>query len=356
MADYGLSFEGLHGNVMFSDNTPSMAYMGDAVWSSWGEKTYDTGKRQIHYQAELVSGYARYDFYANVSPKNVIGISVVQKQPQAMRWRCVGGWNAGCCGYYCGYYGCWWDPCASGYWEFYYPPDYTWSGSATLSDNARMANYTVESYDRPTLFVYSTNASCGANVVKVTDSGSTGPSGYKVWNLVIMLTYTGSATDSTAKSSVRLLCFGKIDPTYYAATSHGMAIHNASAATMFHSDFEPCKVKDILNISFATGGVTNPTQSYMSGSSSTTAALNEPAHQAVELGRRRLEVGWNIAIGWNIYMRFTEVVAGLRWTGSKWVASYVSIDLSSHNGTSSSGDVFYEPGAINIPIIDADDY
>ena len=362
MADYGLIFEGKNGNVMFSDNTPSMAYMGDASWSSWGEKTYDIGKRTIHYQAELVTGYARYNFYANVASKNVVYLSVRQKKPQALRWVCQGGYGyyyyGSCNGSGCNYNydSCCWNSCATGYWEYYYPADFVWSDSLTISDNARMANYTIESYDRPTLFVYSTNSSCAANVVKVTDSGSTGPAGYKIWNLVIMLTYTGSATDATAKSSVRLLCFGKIDSSYYAASSHGMALHNAAGATMFHSDFEPCKVKDLLTISFSTGGVTNPTQTYQSGSSSTTASLGKPAYQAVELGRRRKEINFNIAIGYNLYMKFLEVVAGLRWTGTKWVSSWVSIDLASHDGGTSTGDVSYEPGTITVPIIDANDY
>jgi len=213
----------------------------------------------------------------------------------------------------------------------------------------------VVSYARPTIFVYSTNSSCGANVVKITDSGTTGAGGYAVWNIVIMLTYTGSATDATAKSSVRLLSFGKVDPSYN-NEGHGMFIKNATSQTMFHSDFEPCKVKDIMTISFATGGVTNPTQSYQSGSSTTVAGLSKPAYQAVELGRRRQEFGFSIAIGWTIYIRAIEMIAGLRWTGTKWQANWVSIDLSSHHGTSSAGNVFYEPGAINIPIIDANDY
>jgi hypothetical protein len=363
MADYGLIFEGKHGNMMFSDNTPSMAYMGDAVWSSWGAKTYDIGNRRIHYQAELVTGYARYDFYANTAPKSTVNLSVRQKKPQAQRWVCQGayGWlnmfNV-CSGSTCNYRvdNCCWNSCAKGYWELYYPPDFVWSDSFSIVDNARVANYTIESYGIPTLFVYSTSSSCAANVVKVTDSGSTGPSGYPIWSISVLLTYEGSATDATAKSSVRLLCFGKIDPTYYVPAGHGMAIHNASGATMFHSDFEPCKVKDILTISFASGGVSNPTQSYMSGSSSTTTGLSKPAYQAVELGRRRDEISYNIAIGYNLYMKLIEIVAGLRWTGSKWISSWVSIDLSSHNGGTSTGDVSYEPGTITVPIIDANDY
>ena len=192
-------------------------------------------------------------------------------------------------------------------------------------------------------------------MVKVTDSGSTGPAGYKVWNLVIMLTYTDSATDATAKSSVRLLCFGKIDPSY-SSTGYGLLIKDDNSNVMYHSDFEPCKVKDLLTISFATGGVTDPTQSYQSGSSSTVSALSKPAYQAVELGRRRQEIGFNIAIGYNLYMKFLEVVAGLRWTGTKRVSSWVSIDLASHDGGTSTGDVSYEPGTITVPIIDANDY
>ena len=347
--------------MMFSDNTPSMAYFADASWGSWGEKTYDTGKRQIHYQANFAAGYAAFNFYANTAPKNVIGISVAQEQPPQWRKFCDGGGYTpeGCAFYCCGdwdYSNCnGWDSCLYYHEGWYYPPPYTYSNSLTISDNARVAHYTVVSYARPTIFVYSTNSSCGANVVKITDSGTTGAGGYAVWNIDVLLTYAAGATDATAQSSVRLLAFGKVDPSYN-NEGHGMFIRNDSSQTMFHSDFEPCKVKDIMTISFATGGVTNPTQSYQSGSSTTVAGLSKPAYQAVELGRRRQEFGFSIAIGWTIYIRAIEMIAGLRWTGTKWQANWVSIDLSSHHGTSSAGNVFYEPGAINIPIIDANDY
>ena len=332
---YGLTFEGKNGNMMFSDNTPSMAYVGDASFSSWGIRPSHIGNRALYYRANSGTGYANYNFTAGSGA--TINVTFSQEQ-----YTCTGGYY--CCYPSAGGFGC--DGyCCLGYG---YVTVIVGNPTSALLDTARVAHYTVVSYARPTIFVYSTNSSCGANIVKVVNSGGT------TWDITALLTYDGS-TYTTAQSSVRLLAFGKVDPAYN-AEGHGMFIKNATSQTMFHSDFEPCKVKDIMTISFATGGVTNPTQSYQSGSSTTVAGLSKPAYQAVELGRRRQEFGFSIAIGWTIYIRAIEMIAGLRWTGTKWQANWVSIDLSSHHGTSSAGNVFYEPGAINIPIIDANDY
>ena len=343
MADYGLIFEGKHGNMMFSDNTPSMAYMGDASWSSWGARPSHIGNRTLFYQGNTSSGYAKYTFTNGAG--NTINVTFAQVQR-----KCTGGYY--CCYPSAGGFGC------DGYCCNSYSNVQVIVGnpSSALTDNSRVAVYTAESYSMPTVFVYSTNSSCGANVIKVTDSGSTGPRGYKVWNLTVLLTYVGTTTYDTSKNNIRLLCFGKVDPSYTNA-GHGMVINNSASNTMFHSDFEPCKVKDLLTINFAVGGVTNPTQSYASGSSVTVSSLSQPAHQAVELGRSNRDINFQWSPAWRVYFYIKQVIAGLRWTGSKWVASLADIGLSKSAGVNSpAGGTVVQPTTVTIPIIDASDY
>lgn len=345
MADYGLIFEGKHGNVMFSDTTPSMAFVGDAVWASWGVKPSHIGNRALYYRANSSAGWVSYSFTAGSG--GTINVTFTQDQ-----YKCTEGYY--CCYPSAGGFGCDGYCCVPG--GYGYVVVVINNPTSNLVDTSRVGNYTVESYAKPTLFVYSTNSSCGANVVQVVSSGTTGPNGYTVWNVAVLLTYSGGATDATAKGSIRLLCFGKVDPSYNNA-GHGMIIKNGSSSTMFHSDFEPCKVKDILTINFASGGVTNPAQSYLSGSSTTVASLSQPAHQAVELGRSTRDISFQWSPGEQVYFYIKRVIAGLRWTGTKWVASHADIGLSDSAGRNNpGGGLDVQPSSITIPIIDAADY
>jgi len=333
---YGLTFEGKNGNMMFSDNTPSMAYVGDASFSSWGIRPSHIGNRALYYRANSGTGYANYNFTAGSGA--TINVTFSQQQ-----YTCTGGYY--CCYPSAGGFGC--DGyCCLGYG---YVTVIVGNPTSALLDTARVAHYTVVSYARPTIFVYSTNSSCGANIVKVVNSGGT------TWDITALLTYDGS-TYTTAQSSVRLLAFGKVDPAYN-AEGHGMFIKNATSQTMFHSDFEPCKVKDILTIDFASGGVSNPTQSYMTGSNAAVAALSQPAHQAVELGRSTRDISFQWSPGQRVYFYVKRVIAGLRWTGAKWVASHADIGLSESAGRNNpGGGINVQPSPVTVPIIDAADY
>lgn len=238
MANYGATFEGRFGNALFSDRTPSIVFMGKAV------KTSTYGSRLSHLGHQTL--WSR-DWYNNSYDLTKYSF---KDSGTSNEFKYI--WEHG-------------DTVVS---EWY-----------TQTDTCRTLDYTVEAYDTPIIFTqYIDPVNYGGLVVKTEDSGNTGSNGWPIWTITVLLAYKTPGTHTTAANKIDMYCFSKM-PANYSSDTHGLEIRNIVGQTMFHSDFQPCQIKEIMEIT--TSDVSSPTNvSDNSFTFNMTSTLLDPTGQA----------------------------------------------------------------------------
>lgn len=212
------------GLTQFSDEVPSMVFMGKAALSNYSaQKLYNVG------------------FMTSDGPAS--GGSFEKKY----------GFRPGSTGIYIG-----------GGLTF---PDNivreTSGGAVVLDDDASVMEFEVFSFEKPIIYIsFLDPVSYGAHVLKITDSGSTDTDtgsptyGYKKWTIDVLV-FHPLLTEGTAiaASNIELLCFSKIDPSVTAGTGYGMHILDDSNNTMFHSDWQPLAIQGDISYGTRSGTI-----------------------------------------------------------------------------------------------------
>jgi hypothetical protein len=265
--EYGALFEGKLGNVLFSDTTPSIVFMGKATASG----TY--GTKMSHIGGE---------YFGNSNDPNTSEYTFRKSgvADDAMKMYTFYKW------YYFG-------------WNSLYR-----TTTRYRTDNCRTTEYTVEAYDKPIVFIqYLDPDDYGGMVVKIEDNGTTGSRGYANWTITVLLYYSTAGNHATASSKIVLYCFSKMDSTY-SNTSYGMEIKNAAGSTMFHSDYAPCQVKEMMTITTGSDPSVDFSSTLLDSTGVVFGSISKPCYYAQDWGRlKRYDVLTNgIAQG---TMRFT---------------------------------------------------
>jgi len=241
---YGALFEGRLGNVLFSDTTPSIVFMGKATKSS----TYGTRMSHIGGEYLLTRDWSsgdltRYSFRKYSVPDN--------------KWKFS------------------WDRLGL----------YLSTSTATRDDNCRTTEYTVEAYDKPLVYIqYLDPDNYGGLVVKIEDSGSTGARGYVIWTITVLLYYATAGNHATAEDKIVLYCFSQMDSTY-SSTNYGMEIKNIVGSTMYHSDFAPCQIKEIMTITTGSNPDVDFSSTLLDSSGTDFGNISKPCYFSQDWGR-----------------------------------------------------------------------
>ena len=247
---YGLSFEGRLGNSCFSDETPSMVFMGVATkTSNYGTRTSYVGSTNLN-----VNNYGG----GRCSSSHTTSLSHTAGSGNTFNLYHQGGTNV----WHPGYYTCSnpSDPNSNCYWHPGWCSLSQTAATSTVSftDNARTLDYEIESYDKPTIFIeYKSPTANGGLVVKTVNKGVAGSTyGYSVWTITVLLYYSSTGASTTAADQISLYCFSKVHPSY-SSSNWGLHIKDSSGDTMFHSDWKPCHIKEVMTITTGTNPATN---------------------------------------------------------------------------------------------------
>jgi len=241
---YGALFEGRLGNVLFSDTTPSIVFMGKATkTSNYGTRLSHIGGEYLYMQDWYSGDLTRYSFRKYGVPDDQFKYY----------------WN--------------WRNLAS--------------GTTTLGryDDCRTLEYTVEAYDKPLVFMQFLDPdNYGGLVMKIEDSGSTGTRGYVVWTITVLLYYDTAGTHATAADKIVLYCFSQMDSTY-GSTNYGMHIKNIVGSTMYHSDFAPCQIKEMMTITTGTDPSVDFSSTLLDPTGTDFGTISKPCYFSQDWGR-----------------------------------------------------------------------
>jgi len=334
---YGLNFEGKLGNSCFSDATPSMVFMGKATkTSNYGVRTgYQSDITLDTYN--ITSGHYRCSSMTQTTMNYAAngGNSLALKNKVGNHYHLGWCYSGGSCG--CGFSG------------------NTYTNSESFPDNARTLDYEIESYDKPIIFIYyNSPGSYGGLVVKVVDKGTTGPRGYPVWTITVLLYYGAVGQSATAADQITLYCFSEIPPSY-SSSNWGLHIKNSSNQTMFHSDWSPCHIRELMTIT--TG--TDPTTDFAS-------SLLDPSGASMPSKACYLSQDWGRLYSYTLfalgggdvrfeYMNFPASVQHV--SGDDFTAHFGQIGISDYTYTTSTKSVEFKGASTVVwPIINGADY
>lgn len=251
---YGALFKGKDNNSCFSDSASSIVFMGKAVNTGvYGPSIFDRGGSVV------LRKEPPFDFQYIIETANSGAVNGILMFPY--RDANVGEVNV-----------------QGG---TYYPAEV-----ADRSDTAREVIFEVESYSNPIIFTrYSDPQVQGGLVVKVVDNGTTGPRGWPNWNISVWLFTLNVGNFSAAADSLEFYCFGRIPSDYTNNTGFGMVIKNNKSETMFHSDFKPARIKEIMNITTGVDPDINFSSSLLDPTGSVINTMSKVAYLSQDWGR-----------------------------------------------------------------------
>ena len=241
---YGALFDGRLGNVLFSDTTPSIVFMGKATkTSNYGTRLSHIGGEYLYMRDWYSGDLTRYSFRKYSVPDN--------------QFR---------------YYWNWRDLAAD-------------TTGFERYDDCRTLEYTVEAYDKPLVFMQFLDPdNYGGLVMKIEDSGSTGTRGYVVWTITVLLYYDTAGTHATAADKIVLYCFSQMDSAY-GSTNYGMHIKNIVGSTMYHSDFQPCQIKEMMTITTGTDPSVDFSSTLLDPTGTDFGTISKPCYFSQDWGR-----------------------------------------------------------------------
>jgi len=337
---YGLTFEGKLGNSCFSDKTPSIVFMGKATaTSTYGPKLNEAGHMEFF-------TYNSRDFQSGgCSGSHTSRISFRDPIETTNSSNTIGNYIFSGGVYYNGYF------CARSGSES--------TGYTTLPDTARTVIYQIEAYDEPIVFTYFNNpANYGGLVIKTEDSGSTGSNGWTIWNLTVLLYYATPGNHATAVSNITLYCFSKIPPNYVNNSTYGLHIRNASGNTMFHSDYNPCQIREMMTITTGSNPDVDFSSTLLDSSGTTFNTISKPCYLSQDWGRVTDHVELTFLGSNYLRLQFMLFPYSIRYiSGDDFEAYFGQINLSDYLYTSTAkGREFTGASTVVWPVIDGADY
>jgi len=314
---YGTMFKGKNNNVCFSENAPSIVFMGKAANTNVYGPTLNA--RGFTYQYRYSSGYASHIF-DSTSPINnqvVAGIALAYNREIIGD----GGYGGG-------------------------------SSYVVRNDDGKVAKYTVESYEKPIIFTrYGNPTVMGGLVVKIEDSGSNGPRGWNIWNVYVWLFYSTPGQWAAAANSLELYCFSRMDPNYTSSSTYGLVVKDAAGGTMFHSDVKPAKIQEIMQITTGTNPAVDFSSTLLDSTGTVFSSMSKPAYLSQDWGRLVQKVGSG-----NNGFEYHQTPFSLSYvSGDDFAANFGNATLFRLTN-STAADSFIGAPKIVFPIIDGADY
>jgi len=155
-----------------------------------------------------------------------------------------------------------------------------------MADDNGVFTYSIESPNKPTVFINSTSTDIYGTVFGIASTGSYGVNGWPIWYIKICISYP-LGTREAALPYINVYCFDKIPNE--STTGNGIAVYDGSSKLTFSSQYKPLKVKDIVLLS----STDNPTElqdlkinkSYLSNPVTPMFQIVKPAFLNVEWGR-----------------------------------------------------------------------
>jgi hypothetical protein len=314
---YGALFKGKDNNVCFSENAPSTTFMGKAVNTGvYGATTYNRG---VSYTLRYSNGNAHYIFenFNGIGSSTAGGITLQTNREIIADYGYGGG-----------------------------------SSYKTRIDDNRLAKYTVESYRKPTIYTrYSNPNNSGGVVVKVEDSGTTGARGWSVWNIYVWLFYNTPGQWVSAANSMEFYCFSEMPANYTSSSTYGLVVKDAAGGTMFHSDFQPAKIQEIMEITTGTNPAIDFSSTLLDNSGATFQTMSKPAYLSQDWGRLIQYFG----SGNKIWEHHQTPYSLSYVSGNNFQANFGNATLYKF-GISGGADQFFGAPNIVFPIIDGADY
>jgi len=297
---YGISFTGNLGNACFSEKAPSVVFMGKATNSnSYGSSFHNRGCSYLYHV-----GYQNYHSYRHAT-SGCVGSGLASNKDSIIH-------NS------------------SNY-------------HITRTDTFRTCVFEVEADSKPIVFInYSTPSTYGGFVIKVVDNGGTGSRGYTTWDITVWLSYTNGNYTACA-NSLTLYCFSKM-PSNYTNSVYGLYIRDASANTMFHSDFEPAQIKGIIDLN-------TPSNLSWTGTFTTYSSISKYAYLSKDAGR--IKRVYNA--GSNSFEYHNPIVAFEKLSGTGWNVKEGNAPLFKLNDSNGS-DSYLGDAQLVVPVIDGADY
>jgi len=222
----------------------------------------------------------------------------------------------------------------------------------TRTDQSKMVTYEVESYTKPTIFTsYDNPTTLGGLVVKIEDNGTTGSNGWANWDIEVWLFYSTAGQHVAAADSITLYCFSEIPSNYTSGADYGLVIKDATGNTMFHSDFEPAKIQEIMEITTGTDPAVDFSSTLLDPTGAVFLSITKPAYLSQDWGR--------------LIQTFGDGLASFEYHQTPFSIEYVSgDDFIAHFGNSTlhqfafadATDQFVGAPNIVFPVIDGADY
>jgi hypothetical protein len=311
---YGAMFKGKDNNVCFSDQTPSIVFMGKAI--NTGVYGPDVRTRGGSYAYRYSTGWASYQF-DNMYSQTVGGVP-----NQSYREINADGGSGGGTGY------------------------------IDRIDQARKVTYSVESYEKPVIFTrYISPATMGGLVVKIIDNGSTGSRGWTNWNIEVWLFYSSPGQHVAAANSMEFYCFSKIPAGYTSTADVGLSIKDAVGDVMFHSDYAPAKIQEIMEITTGTNPAVDFSSTLLDSSGAVFSSMSKPAYLSQDWGRLVQTFGGGMSS-----FEYHQTPYSIRYvSGDDFIASFGNATLHQF-AFSSASDSFIGAPNIVFPVIDGADY
>ena len=210
----GIVTKGSLGNSMFSDQVPSIVYVGEATIADYDHQFFD----DIGF-AQITSGG---DYQFNAGDDELIDTLIGTRERRYIEY------------------------------------DFSTGVGYHRQNTYALTHWQVFSFSKPIVFMeFEDPENYGAETINITDSGAVGgPDNYTRWDLDVLVSYPLGEMPPMAMHNMKLLCFSQIDPDFPRGTGVGVVIQDAAGDTMFHSSADPLRIRGSLEVGVTSGTIT----------------------------------------------------------------------------------------------------